>query len=143
MKTLPSALQARLSGGVTTLCYCWRLTRHDGTVLGFTEHDRDVTVAGTLFAAGTGFTASRMEQSLGLSIDNLQAAGALSSAGITEADILAGRYDGAAVESLGKAHGGVHWFSGHQQAVWRDGQVADALAGGVPDGVGDGRGDPA
>ncbi len=39
-----------------------------------------------------------MEQSLGLSIDNLQAAGALSSAGITEADILAGRYDDAAVD---------------------------------------------
>ncbi len=98
MKTLPSALQARLAGGVTTLCYCWRVTRHDGTVLGFTEHDRDITAAGTLFEAGTGFTASRMEQSLGLSIDNLQAAGALSSAGITEADILAGRYDDAAVD---------------------------------------------
>ncbi len=98
MKTLPSALQARLAGGVTTLCYCWRVTRHDGLVLGFTEHDRDITAAGTLFAAGTGFTASRMEQSLGLSIDNLQAAGALSSAGITEADILAGRYDDAAVD---------------------------------------------
>ena len=92
MKLLPPALQARLSGGVTTLCYCWRVTRHDGTIMGFTEHDRDVVAAGTTFLAGSGFTASRIEQSLGLAVD------ALSSAGISEADILAGRYDDAAVD---------------------------------------------
>ncbi len=71
MKALPPALQAHLSGGVTTLCYCWRVTRHDGTVMGFTEHDRDVTAAGTTFQAGSGFTASRIEQSLGLAVDNM------------------------------------------------------------------------
>ena len=100
MKTLPPSLQARLSSGVTTLCHCWRVTRTDGTVLGFTEHDRDVLADGTTFRAGTGFSASRLEQSLGLSIDNMEAASAFSSAGITEADILAGRYDGAAVDLL-------------------------------------------
>lgn len=100
MKALPPALQASLSSGVTTLCYCWRVTRADGTVSGFTEHDRDVVADGTTFRAGTGFSASRLEQSLGLSIDNMQAAGAFSSAGITEADILAGRYDDAGVDLL-------------------------------------------
>ena len=100
MKALPPALQARLSSGVTTLCHCWRVTRPDGTVLGFTEHDRDVRADGTTFLAGTGFSASRLEQSLGLSIDNVEAAGALSFAGITESDILAGRYDDAVVDLL-------------------------------------------
>lgn len=100
MKALPPALQARLSSGVTTLCRCWRVTRADGAVLGFTDHDRDVLADGTVFAAGTGFTASRLEQSLGLTIDNVEAAGAFSSDGITEADVLAGRYDGAAVDLL-------------------------------------------
>ncbi len=100
MKQLPPALQAALSSGVTTLCYCWRLTRADGAVLGFTEHDRDVVADGTSFLAETGFTASRLEQSLGLSIDNMEAVGALSSAGISEADLVAGRYDDAAVELL-------------------------------------------
>ena len=98
MKILPPALQAQLTGGVTTLAYCWRVIRHDGIAMGFTEHDRDITAAGTTFQAGTGFSASRLEQSLGLSIDNVEAAGALSSAGISEADILAGRYDDAAVD---------------------------------------------
>ena len=100
MKALPPALQARLTSGVTTLCHCWRVTRRDGAVLGFTEHDRDVAADGTTFLAGTGFTASRLEQSLGLSIDNMEAAGAFSHAGITEVDVLAGRYDGAAVDLL-------------------------------------------
>lgn len=100
MKTLSAALQARLASGVTTLSHCWRVTRADGAVLGFTEHDRDLHADGTSFRAGTGFSASRLEQSLGLSIDNVAAAGAFSSDGITEADILAGRYDDAAVDLL-------------------------------------------
>lgn len=98
MKTLPPTLAAHLATGCTTLAYCWRVTRADGLVLGFTEHDRDLTYAGTTFAASTGFTASRIQQSLDLSVDNMNAAGALSSTAITDADILAGRYDDAVVE---------------------------------------------
>ncbi|UDL93979.1 DUF2163 domain-containing protein [Lichenihabitans sp. PAMC28606] len=98
MKTVPPALAAHLATGATTLAYCWRLTRRDGVVLGFTEHDRDLVYAGTTFSAASGFTASQIQQSLDLSIDNLNAAGALSSADLTETDILAGRYDDADVE---------------------------------------------
>ena len=98
MKAVPPALAAHLATGATTLAYCWRVTRRDDTVLGFTEHDRDLTYAGTLFRASSGFTASQLSQSLDLSVDNMNAAGALSSDDLTEADILAGRYDDAAVE---------------------------------------------
>ena len=98
MKALPAPLAAHLTSGSTTMAYCWRVTRHDGTVLGFTEHDLDIAYAGTVFTAATGFSASQIEQSLGLSVDNMNATGALSSSAITEADILAGRYDDATVE---------------------------------------------
>ena len=98
MKAVPPALAAHLATGATTLAYCWRVTRPDGVVLGFTEHDRDLVYAGTVFSAATGFTASQIQQSLDLSVDNMTAAGALSSADLTETDILAGRYDDAAVE---------------------------------------------
>ncbi len=98
MKSVPPALTNHLASGATTLAYCWRVTRRDGVVLGFTEHDRDLVYAGTTFAASTGFTASQIQQSLDLSIDNMNAAGALSSATITETDVLAGRYDDATVE---------------------------------------------
>lgn len=98
MKAVPATLAAHLASGTTTMAYCWRVTRRDGTVLGFTEHDRDLVYAGTAFAASSGFTASQIQQSLDLSVDNMNAAGALSSALLTETDILAGRYDDAAVE---------------------------------------------
>ena len=98
MKALPAALLAHLQSGATTMAYCWRVTRVDGTLLGFTEHDADLTYAGQVYAASSGFTASKLDQSLGLSVDNMEATGALSSSAITEADILAGRYDGAVVD---------------------------------------------
>ncbi len=82
------------------MAYCWRMTRRDATVLGFTEHDENIVCDGTTFQAATGFTASQIATSLGLSVDNFTAAGALSSASITETDILAGRYDDATLELL-------------------------------------------
>ena len=81
----------------TTRARAWALTREDGTVLGFTDHDRDLAFDGIAFRAGTGMTASAIMQGTGLAVDNTEAAGALSDAALTEADILAGLYDGAAL----------------------------------------------
>ena len=88
-----------LATGTTTVCRAWAVTRADGTVLGFTDHDRALRFAGISFKAESGLTARALQQSTGLSVDNTEAMGALSDAAITEADILAGRYDGAEVES--------------------------------------------
>lgn len=92
--------QSHLARAVTTLCHCWRLTLRDGTVFGFTDHDRALTVDGTKFVPETGFTASEAREREGLGIDTADVEGALSSIRITEADILDGRYDGASVETL-------------------------------------------
>jgi uncharacterized phage protein (TIGR02218 family) len=100
MKTLPAALATHLTGDATTVCQAWRVTRRDGAVLGFTEHDRDLTVDGTLFMAASGFQASDAEQAADLSADNGEVAGGFSSDAITDEDIVAGRYDGAKVEVL-------------------------------------------
>ncbi|MCB1388267.1 MAG: DUF2163 domain-containing protein [Rhodobacteraceae bacterium] len=79
----------------TTRARAWALLREDGKVLGFTDHDRDLSFDGIAFRAGTGMTASAIVQGTGLAVDNTEAAGALSDAALTEADILAGLYDGA------------------------------------------------
>lgn len=92
-------LLAHLAGGVTTLCRTWAVTRGDGTVLGFTDHDRDLAYDGITFRAGSGMTARALMQTTGFSVDNSEAAGALSSDAITEEDVLAGRYDGARVRA--------------------------------------------
>lgn len=87
-----------LQSGSTRLCRCFRLERLDGFVMGFTDHDDDVTFGGLTYAAGAALTASEASSSLGLAPDELDAGGALSADAITEIDLAAGLYDGAEVK---------------------------------------------
>lgn len=93
------ALYQHLESGTTTVCRAWTVKRTDGTLMGFTDHDRDLVVDGVTCRADTGMTARALQQTTGLSVDNTEAAGALSAASIREVDLLAGRFDGAEVRS--------------------------------------------
>jgi uncharacterized phage protein (TIGR02218 family) len=91
------SLFAHLGTGTTTVCRAWAITRTDGVVLGFTDHDQDLTFQGITFRAGTGLAARAIVQGQGLSVDNSEAFGTLSDAALGEGDIEAGRFDGAEV----------------------------------------------
>jgi uncharacterized phage protein (TIGR02218 family) len=97
MENLDADFLAHLKSGATTTCRCWKVERNDGVVLGFTDHDRNIVFDKTTFLAGTGLDASALQTANGLSVDNTEATGALSSDGISEADLVAGKYDGANV----------------------------------------------
>lgn len=97
MRGVSAELQARLETGTTFMCRCWLLKRRDGTEFGFTDHDQDLSFDNIEFKAGSGLDTSVMEASTGLSVDNGQAVGALSDVGLTEAEIMGGKYDGAEV----------------------------------------------
>jgi uncharacterized phage protein (TIGR02218 family) len=99
MRAIPSALQTKLDSGVTTLARCWKVMRRDGVVMGFTDHDRDLIVDGVTCRAGTGFTASEATSRFDLSVDGTEISGALADESLTEADLAAGRYDAADIES--------------------------------------------
>lgn len=99
MRDLPPAFAAHLAGGVTTLCRCWALRRRDGTALGFTDHDRDLSFAGIVFAARSGLEAAEASAELGFAVSGGDVAGALTALGLTEPDIAGGLYDGAGVET--------------------------------------------
>ncbi len=99
MKTLSPALAAHLAGETTTLARCWVMTRADGAILGFTDHDRDLIVGGVTCRAATGLEAAEASVALGFAVSGGDVSGALSGAGLTEADLAAGRYDGASVTS--------------------------------------------
>ncbi|MGO4907140.1 DUF2163 domain-containing protein [Pseudorhodobacter sp. W20_MBD10_FR17] len=88
-------LYEHLATGTTTVCHAWEILRKDGFWFGFTDHDTDLDFGGKTYAANSGLTARALQQTTGLSVDNTEAAGALSDLGMTEADILAGRFDGA------------------------------------------------
>ncbi|MEI8144246.1 MAG: DUF2163 domain-containing protein [Alphaproteobacteria bacterium] len=98
MRQLPSALQAKLDSGATTLAHAWILRRTDGVVMGFTDHDRDLVVAGVSCRAASGFDAAAAAETLGFSVASGEVAGALVDDAITERDIASGRYDAAQVD---------------------------------------------
>lgn len=91
--------EAHLAGGLTRVCRCWSVVRKDGRTYGFTDHDVDLSFDAITFRADTGMTARALQQTTGLSVDNTEALGALSDASVTEADIQAGRFDGAEVRA--------------------------------------------
>lgn len=107
-----AGLLAHLAEGVTTVCRCWSVTRGDGVVMGFTDHDRDLSFDGVTFRAASGMTARAFQQVTGLAVDNSEAVGALTSAAIDEADIAAGRFDGAEVRCWQ-----VNWAAPDQRIV--------------------------
>lgn len=120
MRTIGSSLQTLLDSKQTTLAWCWKLTRTDGVVLGFTDHDKDLTFDGTTYEANSGFTSSEIDEAVGLSVDNLEAEGALSSDQITELDIAEGFYDNAAIEIYR-----VDWTDTDNRLLMRKGNLGE------------------
>ncbi|EPE99027.1 DUF2163 domain-containing protein [Rhizobium grahamii] len=98
MRTIDPSLAIHLNSDATTLCHAWRVTRRDGVVLGFTDHDHDLAFADTGFTAASGFSASATEEEAGLPAATSDVAGGFSSGAITEDDLQRGAYDGARVE---------------------------------------------
>ena len=94
-----STLYDHLQSGATTVARAWAVTLQNGTVMGFTDHDRDLSFENIVFRAQSGMTVGAVSQTTGLSVDNTEALGILTDEGIAEADILAGRFDGAEVRA--------------------------------------------
>lgn len=154
MKTVSTALKAHLASETQTVCTCWLTKQVGGTVLAFTDHDQDITFnletalttlglptppefvgsGSKVYAAATGFTASDIQSGSGLNVDTGEAIGVLVSPAITEADMLAGLWDHAAIvifqvnwsdltmgpllERVGHL-GEISTERGHFQAEWR------------------------
>ena len=98
MKTISAGLLAHYQGESTTIATCWKVTRTDGTVFGFTDHDADLTVSSVTYDAATGYSRTAIQTSAQLNVDNLDIDGILDAASITETDLAAGLWDYAAVE---------------------------------------------
>lgn len=91
-------LAGALGGEATAVALCWRLTRGDGLVLGFTSHDRDIWLEGLVYRANPGMTPSAISQSATLRADSMEVEGALVASAVTSFDLEAGRWAGARVD---------------------------------------------
>lgn len=94
MRALPEGLDE------SRLCHAWILTRADGVRLGFTDHDRPFVIDGVECRARAGLTPGAAESAAGYAPGQGAVLGVLDDTGIAEADLVAGLYDGAWVETL-------------------------------------------
>ncbi len=98
MLSLSPAYNTHLAGEVTQLATCWKITRRDSMVLGFTDHPSDLTVSGVLYQAALGYSATDVSTSSDLAVDNLDLQAFIDSPSITEPDLMAGIWDYASIE---------------------------------------------
>jgi len=124
MKNISEDLQAHLESGTTTLCWCWKIVRGDGAVQGFTDHDVPLAFDGVTYEAASGFTASEVQSTLGLAVDNLNVTGALKSDTLNETDLAAGLYDGASIEIWR-----VNWAAPDMRVLMRKGNLGEVKRG--------------
>lgn len=120
MRTIDTGLAAHLAGGVTTLCRCWRLTRSDAAVLGFTDHDRTLAFDGVTYEPETGLDASEDTSATGFAVGGLEATGALSSDRLDAGDLAAGLYDNAEVAVFL-----VNWTTPAERHLLRVGHIGE------------------
>ena len=97
MKTVLPALASHLAGAVTTLATCWRISRTDGAVFRFTDHDRDLVVDGEVYQASAAYSRTAIANDAGMGVDNLDVEGVFDSAAVTEEELRAGLFDRAEV----------------------------------------------
>ena len=98
MRDIPIELVARIESGAAMLCHAWVLTRTNGVIMGFTDHDRDLTVEGVVCRAASGWTAGAVEGDVGLAAGSAVVAGVLDDVAISDSDVEAGLYDRAKIE---------------------------------------------
>lgn len=96
-RTVPSGLQSHLDGATTSTATLWHITRQDGAVLRFTDHDADITFDGNTYVAAVGYQRTDIASNATLAVDSLDVQGILNSAEIAETDLRGGRYDYAEV----------------------------------------------
>jgi hypothetical protein len=82
---------------VVTLCVCWQIVRTDGAVYAFTSHDADLTISGVTYVSVAGFTSTAISTGSTGEVDNVEAHGFLSSAGLDVQDLRNGLFDYATV----------------------------------------------
>ena len=78
MRAIDPLFQAHLDSGATTLATCWKISRADGAVFAFTDHDRALVFGGANFEPDTGADGAALAQRADLSVDNSEIAGLLS-----------------------------------------------------------------
>jgi uncharacterized phage protein (TIGR02218 family) len=120
MKTLPPDLAAHVAGRITTLATCWIVTRADGVRLGFTDHDRALSVEGVVCQPQNGLSPSAMNDGPDFATGGGDVSGTLESSALLETDLEAGLWDNADVRVFL-----VNWQSPYDHVLLRRARIGE------------------
>lgn len=103
VRNISSNLLAHLQQEAMTLALCVKLTRVDGTIMGFTTYDHNLILSngdGTFqtYDPSNSFEPTSIRQEASQGVDNVEIDGILKSTDITDSDVIAGKYDDATVQ---------------------------------------------
>jgi hypothetical protein len=120
MRTLDIGFKAHIESGATTLATCWKITRSDEVVFGFTDHDQQLSFGGADYLPM--LDGSEVPARLGGQVDTGEVIGVLRSDAISEDDIAAGLFDGAGVETWR-----VNWCDVSQRVLLRRATIGEIV----------------
>lgn len=120
MRTLEIGFKTHIESGATTLATCWKITRSDEVVLAFTDHDTALIFDGTTYLPM--LDGGEVPARIGQQVDTGEIVGVLRADAITEIDIAAGLYDGAAVETWR-----VNWRDVAQRVLLRRATIGEIV----------------
>jgi hypothetical protein len=120
MRTLDLGFKTHIESGATSLATCWKITRTDEVVFGFSDHDQMLSFGGTDYLPM--LDGSEVPARLGPQVDTGEVIGVLRSDAISEGDIAAGLFDGATVEAWR-----VNWRDVGQRALLRRATIGEIV----------------
>ena len=120
MRTLDIGFRTHIESGATTLATCWKITRADAAVLGFTDHDQVLSFAGTDYLPM--LDGSEVAARMGGQVDTGEVVGVLRSDAIGEDDIAAGLFDGAEVDTWR-----INWRDVSQRVLLRRATIGEIV----------------
>jgi uncharacterized phage protein (TIGR02218 family) len=121
---VPLTIRRMYDTKATTICNCWKLTRNDGEVFGFTDHDKNLTFGNVTYEADSGLTGSAFDQQSDLAIDTQDLLGPMLLDRISEDLLAAGLYDNATIERYL-----VNWKDVRQRHLFNVGSVGEVSRG--------------
>lgn len=104
-KNVPSAIQTTIDARSTSLARCWKITRLDGTTYGFTEFNNPLSInadgnGAITYQPDLTFNTEAFSYSDEMEVDGTSMVGVIDSSLFSEADLIAGKFDGATVLSF-------------------------------------------
>lgn len=99
-RVLPTAVEVTKEPCTTHRSRCVKITRADGEVFAYTEHDEDITYNGTTYRTRGGLSSSASELGSVLGeVGNIELRGTAREMGVSVDDLFGGKFDGATVDT--------------------------------------------